>query len=367
MIIKRFKDFTVNVLAGANVVTVILMLFIGFSDHINPISHPYIGSIGLIFPLFLILNLGLLFFWLIVKWRMSLIPIIGFVVGYIPIRTYIPINPSSNPPTDAIKVLSYNVHCYSGMHGDDDKQKTFREIFNYFKESKADIVCLQEDLYPGNVSEAFIDSLFAYKHIAMVGTKKQNAVGVYTHYPIIHVDTIAYPSEGNGSIACFLKIKQDTVIVINNHFESTHLSPDERQHYKEMLKGEMNRNSAKTESRRLFHRLSESVKLRAPQADIVHHYIEEHNKYPIILCGDFNDSPISYTHRIVNKALIDCYVETGQGIGLSYNQKGFFVRIDNIMCSNYFQPYNCKVDNKIETSDHYPIICWLKKLDNPKK
>ncbi|MGN1264170.1 MAG: AP endonuclease, partial [Prevotella sp.] len=58
-------------------------------------------------------------------------------------------------------------------------------------------------------------------------------------------------------------------------------------------------------------------------------------------------------------------VATGRGIGLSYNQQGFYVRIDNIMCNDGFTPYNCKVDNKIDASDHYPIFCWLKKRDKP--
>ena len=89
-------------------------------------------------------------------------------------------------------------------------------------------------------------------------------------------------------------------------------------------------------------------------------YVAEHSRYPTILCGDFNDSPISYTRRVLAEELTDCYVATGRGIGLSYNQKGFFVRIDNMMCSGSFEPYKCTVDDKIAASDHYPIYCWLK-------
>lgn len=367
MIIRRFKNFTLNLVAGANAATAVLMLLTGYSDCVSPESHPYVASSGLLFPVFLGLNVAFLFFWLVVRWHTAMISVGALVAGYVPVRTYVPINPQAATPKGAIKVVSYNVHCYSGMHGDADKEQTFADIFRFFKDTGADIVCLQEDLYPAADYEARADSMFAYRHVSMVGTKKQNAVGVYTRFPIVRVDTIAYTSEGNGSIAVYLKTGSDTTIVVNNHFESTHLSPDERQQYKQMLKGEMNRNSAKNESRRLFHRLSESVKMRAPQADAVHRYVQSHSRYPIILCGDFNDSPISYTHRTVGKGLTDCYVATGEGLGLSYNQKGFFVRIDNIMCSKHFQPYNCKVDNKIESSDHYPIICWLKKQDKPKK
>lgn len=36
-----------------------------------------------------------------------------------------------------------------------------------------------------------------------------------------------------------------------------------------------------------------------------------------------------------------------------------------MMCSGDFRPYNCKVDNKIDASDHYPIFCWFKMQDKP--
>ena len=109
----------------------------------------------------------------------------------------------------------------------------------------------------------------------------------------------------------------------------------------------------------------EAGEAEGPQAEAVHQYIEAHRQYPIIVCGDFNDNPISYSRRIIAQGLTDCFVETGRGVGLSYNQKGFFFRIDHIMCSDHFKPYNCSVDNKIDASDHYPISCRLKLSHKP--
>lgn len=365
--IKRLKSYTIKAVAGANVATAIVMCLVGYSDHINPVDHPYVACAGLVFPIFLLLNFGFLFFWLIFKWRMAVIPVAGFLAAYAPVRTYAPVNVSTETPEGAIKVLSYNVQGYNGIVPDKTQDDTFDEIYDYLKDSQADIVCLQEDLYNKPWIQERLGKLYPHTWVTAVGSKKQNAIGIYTRYPIVRRDSIPYPSEGNGSMAFYLKAGRDTIIVINNHFESTHLSHDERQRYKEMLKGEMSRDTARSESKRLLHTLAESSRLRAPQAEAVHRYIQRHSQYPIIVCGDFNDNPISYTHHTVAQGLTDCYVETGQGIGLSYNQKGFFVRIDNILCSGQFQPYNCKVDNKIEASDHYPIICWLKKRDNPKK
>ena len=155
------------------------------------------------------------------------------------------------------------------------------------------------------------------------------------------------------------------MLVVNNHLEGTHLSKEDRNNYKRMLHGRMERDTARAESRLLLNKLETWVAKRAPQADAVHRYVQEHRAYPTIVCGDFNDNPISYSRRTIAKGLTDCYVETGTGIGLSYNQKGFFFRIDNILCSKHFTPYRCYVDNKIDFSDHYPMVCWLKLRNNP--
>lgn len=364
MIFKQLKSLTVRLVAGANVATTLLLWLVGYSDCIDPAAHPTLSALGLFFPIFLLLNLGFLVFWVLFRWRMVAIPIVGYAVAYFPLRTYIPLNMRQEPPEGAIKVLSYNVQGFAGsVEGGIDAAKAIRD---YVRASKADIVCVQEAATVGHPGHKMLDSLYAHSQHFLVGANQQNAVAIYTRYPIVRSERIDYPSAGNGSVATFLRIGRDTVVVVNNHFESTHLSLDVRERYKEMLKGEMARDTARAESRRLLERLSASTQLRAPQADSVHAYVcRLLGRYPVILCGDFNDSPISYTHRTVADGLTDCYVSAGRGLGVSFNQEGFYVRIDNMMCSEEFQPYSCRIDDGPEYSDHYPIVCWLARRAKP--
>lgn len=355
--IRKLKKITVNMVAGANVATAVLMWLVGFSDYVNPVAHPYIATVGLLFPFFLIINLCFLFFWLTFKLKMAIIPILGYAAAFVPLRIYIPINAPSTPPDGAMKLVSWNVHIFTGSDG----IGSFEQIHDYLGGAGADIVCLQEAF--GGPSNKFerLDSLFPHSSVDTISKTGGNALAIYSKFPIVRKERIPYKSDTNGSYAYYLLVDGDTVLVINNHFESSHLSPDERKRYKEMLKGEMDNDTARAESKRLLHRLGKSASVRAPQADSVHGYIAAHGDYPTIVCGDFNDNPISYTRRVVSKGLTDCYVTTGRGIGLSYNQKGFFVRIDNVFCSDHFQPYNCKVDKSVKASDHYPIVCWFEK------
>ena len=103
------------------------------------------------------------------------------------------------------------------------------------------------------------------------------------------------------------------------------------------------------------------------QAEMISDYIHNHQNMSIVLCGDINDTPISYTHHILTKHLTDCYTKTGIGLGFSHKSKGIYVRIDNILCSDDMEPFECKINTNVELSDHYPIICSIKKRQKPKK
>ena len=70
--IKQLKKFTVNLIAGANMATVAMMLLTGFADRFHPASYPSLSCLGMVFPLMLLINLLFLFFWLFNINRMNL-------------------------------------------------------------------------------------------------------------------------------------------------------------------------------------------------------------------------------------------------------------------------------------------------------
>ena len=82
--IRQLKTFTINIVAGANAATVVLMLLAGYGDHVDPVRFPMFSNLGMTFPIFLIANLLFLFFWLTFKWRKAWIPLVGYALVYIP-------------------------------------------------------------------------------------------------------------------------------------------------------------------------------------------------------------------------------------------------------------------------------------------
>ena len=358
--IKQLKTFTFQMIAGANVTTVVSMLLVGYSDRLDPASHPLLSTMGMAVPFFLLVNLAFLFFWLVFKWRMVWISVVGFVCAYVPINIYMPLHTKQNIPEGAFKLVSYNVCSYGGNYKYD---QGFETVLKYLVEEQPDIICLQEDVdtWRRYVFQEY-QKHWAYNDTVVIVNSPQsfNALGIHTRFPIIKRERIEYSSLANGSVAWWLKMDDDTLVVVNNHFESCHLNDNDRAQYRQIIKGELSGDSARSESKLLLIKLAEANAVRSKQIKAVLHYVEGCGQYPVIVCGDFNDSPISYSRHAMAERLTDCFCETGRGVGLSYNQKAFSFRIDHIFCSRQLQPYNCKVDDKMDASDHYPILCWLK-------
>lgn len=356
--ISKIKNIILQMVAGANIATVIIMLIIGYSDRLHPTTLPLLANAGLIFPVFILLNLFFLVFWVIFKFRWVIIPLVGFIACYQPVRNYCPLNITTETPDSAFKILSYNVWLFGSWEDPENNA-----IVKYIAEQDADIACLQEANASGmgeKQIEKTINPVYQYRDTLKKGTGG-TVLAFYSKHPILRKQHIDFDSKGNMAGAVWLNVGGDTVIVVNTHFETTSLTSDDKAHFKQMVKGEYTSDSVETTSRELYAKLKESTFKRAPQAEAVARFIASHKEHPVICCGDFNDGPNSYAHRTIANELTDCYTASGNGPGISYHKSGFYVRIDNIFCSADLDPIKCVVDDKITTSDHYPIICWLKK------
>ncbi len=364
----RLKTFVLNLVAGANVLTALLMVAVGYSDRVPPADHAWLACAGMTFPFFLAVNLAFLLFWVFFSWKRLLIPVAGFALAYVPICIYMPLHFDEQPVTDnTLHVVSYNV---AGYGGNFKYEEAFDSILAYLINEKADIVCLQEDMTSKwkNTKEVFARH-FKYNDTVRVSSPAYsglNCLGLHTRFPIVGKERIDYQSLTNGSVAYLLKLDSgDTLLLINNHLEGTHLSSSDRKRYQKMIKGHMERDTAKAETQMLVDKLASAMMRREQQVKAVKQYISRHSQYPVLVCGDFNDTPISYTRHAMAKGLTDCFVESGCGLGLSFNQHGFNFRIDHMMCSRDITPLQCKIDTKIDVSDHYPMLCWLKMAEKP--
>ena len=65
------------------------LILSAYSPYLSPKVNPLVSCLGLAFPIFLIINLFFLFLWAFVNYRYALLPVIGFLICFPQIRTYI--------------------------------------------------------------------------------------------------------------------------------------------------------------------------------------------------------------------------------------------------------------------------------------
>ena len=81
---------------------------------------------------------------------------------------------------------------------------------------------------------------------------------------------------------------------------------------------------------------------------------------PVVFCGDFNEPPLSYNYRQIQKAgFVDTFTKVGHGIKPTYAGKLPLLRIDYIWSKDGVTPLSFK-RHRWKASDHYPIMLDFK-------
>jgi endonuclease/exonuclease/phosphatase family metal-dependent hydrolase len=240
-------------------------------------------------------------------------------------------------------------------------------VLKYIMNSGADIVCLQEYAFfsSGNLlKESDIKKalkMYPYSkqfRLKQSGKKEFNGLAIFSKFPILSFSEIPFKSQYNGSFIVELNIRGKRTTLINNHLESNKLSMEEREEYYGLTK-EFDSQKLDILTSKITKRLTPAFKKRALQANVVSEYIVKNKNPYIIVCGDFNDTPISYSRHKIKGDLRDAFVDTGCGLGISYNKHRFLFRIDYILHSKNIKAYHCTVDRSIKNSDHYPVWTYL--------
>ncbi len=360
MAAKKIANAIHQLLLGANIMSALGMLATGYSCLIDPLKFPLLATADMFFPAFLAVNVIFFFFWLLLDKKSALLPIATLLVCYVPVRTYVGINLPADVPEGAIKVMSYNAMNFHGVYNEfTDEEKD--EMADFLVDADCDILCLQEATET-SMTENGRKKMKAKYPYSRTDNRGDNgtSIAVYSKYRILQADTISFVSKSNVSAAYILDTPVGKTLVVNNHLESCHLTPEERTNFKELISGDTDGDFIGAESKDIIAKLTESSLVRNAQAKAVAKYVDRYRGMPVILCGDFNDTPTSFNHRVMKGDLTDCFVASGTGLGWTYCHNGMRVRIDNIMCSRHFKPYSCKVLSHVTYSDHYPIVCWLK-------
>ena len=102
--------------------------------------------------------------------------------------------------------------------------------------------------------------------------------------------------------------------------------------------------------------MKKSYKKRAEEVTVIKEHMQK-SPFPILVCGDFNDTPLSYAYNKIKGDLIDAFKNSAKGIGDSFVNIPA-LRIDYILHDHRMQSTNYKKHKQI-LSDHYAISCEI--------
>ncbi len=352
------------VLLSFNALVAATLLISYLAVHISPGDFILPAYFGLAYPYLLLVNIILVIVWAMLLRFEAFISLAVILLGLNHFSNYIKLSQPSGTKEGAFKMISYNVRLfnyYETRNGPGSEKK----VFDFIRAQDCDIICMQEYFVQGDPSanEKLAKSMLGGKyhsHIKLIGRGKNRYYGIatYSRFPIVRKGEIIHPGSSSLTIFTDVVIQNDTFRIYNNHLQSFRLKKMEKSLLEEMTSEEK---ETIEEVKSLSVRLKNGFVRRSLQAQVVKDHINS-SKYPVIVAGDFNDTPVSYTYRKIRRGLNDSFVNSGYGAGFTYKGNYPPNRIDYILygdplINNHFDIL------KVKYSDHYPIVAWLRKPD----
>ncbi len=328
-----------------------ISLFLGWigSFHYS-YQYAFINVLALVIPILYGANVLFLLYWLIFSQhkKNALISLIPLLLCCFVFSRFYNITPKESTEGD-FSVMTYNIKSFTPYHSfyTKDSMDTFRaKNYALIDSIQPDILCVQEFSENGKkIREKF-------KHYILnssLNHKKYRPTMILTNFPIVHHFSVDFEGNYANNVVADLKIQDDTVRVFNIHMESLSLSS---QYIDEI--DSKNTETVKYAANHYYKKLNNGFLQHQKQIDKI---IEEirRSPYPVILCGDFNNTPFSYEYNKCVAILQDSYLEVGEGLIDTYHNIPFPTRIDHIFLSNDLIVNQYTTLNHQKISDHYPI------------
>ncbi|WP_281228205.1 endonuclease/exonuclease/phosphatase family protein [Flavobacterium aquiphilum] len=331
-----------------NLVLIALTFIAYLLPFLAPKIFPLLSVFTLFMPLFFLAN-GLFFlYWAIQFKKRMILSGLVLLIGITFFNKFYKFSAKEFQESDKdFTVMSYNVRLFNVFKwlDRDDIPDTILEFINT---QNPDILCIQEFS-----NSADIDlKVYPYKFVLMEGNQIKTGQAIFSKFPIIEHGNIVFPNSNNNVVYADIKKGKDIIRVYNMHLQSIKISPDVNEISENIDAIDQQK------SKFLFIRISKAFTQQQEQAAIFKEH-EKDCKYPIIICGDMNNSAFSYVYRNIKGKLKDSFEEAGVGFGATYKFKYYPARIDYIFADETMEVKQFQSFSEFQNSDHFPIMAKL--------
>ena len=334
--LKRYEKIVFFI----NSVAALVLLLSYLLPYLPPQDFAFLSVLSLAVPLFIILNLVFVLYWLLKAKKQLLLSSLVLLLGYGHVSSLYKFTTTKDiDEIGAITVMNYNVRLFN-LYNWIDTDHVEQNIVDIIKNEGPDVISFQEYHPHQNIDLG----MYPYKFEDLSGERVRYGQAILSKYPIINSGSVEFPNTANNAIYADVVKGEDTLRIYNVHLQSMGIE-------------ENLEDLDRDDSERLIKRASETFKMQQQQAAL---FIEhkENAPYEVVICGDFNNTAFSYVYKEIKGELKDTFEEAGNGFGRTFDFRYFPIRIDFILVDQAFEVNNFKVLEE-KLSDHYPIIAKI--------
>jgi endonuclease/exonuclease/phosphatase family metal-dependent hydrolase len=366
------RKFTKRLIIICNIVVSICMLLLYVLPYTNQRHSWMINLFALAFPFLLFLQAGFFVFWLMAKRAMIWIPVTTFIVCWSLVTNFFGFHIKGaklQKPGDAFRIATFNSHLFNFF---ENKGALDPAMIEKIKTLNADVFAAQEFVFSLDSSSpitlerakqklgfqyvvAANDRAFGVHTNLKQKTERYHpfCVVIFSNHPIIRWQKVQSLKEYNHTFLwADILFNSDTVRIFSIHLQSMHFAKDDYAFIENINDKEID--EVQRAGFTIMRKMKVAYLLRAAQAREVKAEIEK-SPYPVIVCGDMNDVPNSYSYQTIGSNLKDAYAEKGRGVGRTFKFLSPTLRIDYIFHSTELELNQVQVIRP-SLSDHNPVV-----------
>lgn len=339
-----------KLLAYINSIIAVLTLCSYLSGFVDPTHTGIFALFGLVYPYLLILNVFFIGFWLIVKWKYSAISIITLLLGFNHIFSFYGLGLEETPIDDkpSYSIGSFNINASYHFREKDQKlnDKRISTLKSSFLNTDTDFFCIQEY---NHFTKGMLEEHLANYELTNF---EKTTVAIASKHPILDSGKIPFLNERTSCVWVDVQLSGKRVRIYNVHLFSNRLTTQTEQIIED---ADFDNEEVIDDIKYILGSYIHSSRKRVKEFNILSKHIAS-CPHPIILAGDFNDTPQSFTHRqIHNLNFQDAFEKRGKSLGYTYGGTLPLLRIDYTFADKHFEFIKHRVIRK-RMSDHYPIL-----------
>lgn len=335
-------------------------LFIAYlTPYVAPSTFGSLTIVGIFAPILYIGVAICLLLWVVMgRWRIAGCVALMLIPGLFRLSDFYNVElhreVEQKPSRGSFTLLSYNVRGFR----DDNSMRVVDKYVDYLSErEELDVLCFQE--YALDIpSVERIDSLLKSRNRRMyrndVVESGEVVLRTYSRYPIIASGSLSGEGSGTTQWVDIIIGKSDTLRIFNNHLQSMNISSNDSS---DIEQGKILNDGDRMLS--IVDRIAENSSIRAEYVDTLRTIIDN-TPYRRVVCGDFNDTPMSYVYGELIDGHVDAFEQCGGGYGYTFRPMHRTLRIDYVLYSPELDAEEYDVDVENELSDHLPVTARLK-------